>query len=505
MNEVTPSLEEFRTLAATRRVIPVYRRLLADAETAIGLYRKAGGKPSGQLPPGVGRAGRLVPLFLHRRTRGGDGDRARRRGGVDRPSARRTAQRRRPAGDRSGDAAAAAHATHRRSAAVHLRPGGIPELRHRAPARTAAGRQRRRPAIPELSFLLASDLAVLDQHTNEVWLIANAINFDDTDERVDEAYADAVARVEEMTALLAEPTPSAVVSAQFDQIPADPPPAHPGAVPVGGRGGGRGDQGRRGVPDRGQPAVRGGHHRRRAGHLPGAAAAQPEPVHVPAPADRQRRRTLRHRRIQPGGAGHGQGGHRDHPPDRRIQAAGGDPGRGRRPGDRVAGRPQGAGRARDAGRPGPQRSGPGLPTGHGRGGGVHGGPPLQPHHAPGVDGHRNDRRRTAPPWTWCWRRFLRGRCPARPRSGRWRSSTSWRCPAAACTAGWSAIWTSPAMRTRRSPSARPCCGTGWPTSRPGEASSPTPTRPPRTRSRRTRRPRWSARSPWRRAFRRLRP
>ena len=147
-------------------------------------------------------------------------------------------------------------------------------------------------AIPELSFLLASDLAVLDQHTNEVWLIANAINFDDTDERVDEAYADAVARVEEMTALLAEPTPSAVVSAQFDQIPADPPPAHPGAVPVGGRGGGRGDQGRRGVPDRGQPAVRGGHHRRRAGHLPGAAAAQPEPLHVPAPADRQRRRAF---------------------------------------------------------------------------------------------------------------------------------------------------------------------------------------------------------------------
>ena len=72
-------------------------------------------------------------------------------------------------------------------------------------------------AIPELAFLLASDLAVLDQHTDEVWLIANAINFDDTDERLDEAYADAVARVDAMTALLAQPTPSAVVSARFDQ------------------------------------------------------------------------------------------------------------------------------------------------------------------------------------------------------------------------------------------------------------------------------------------------
>ena len=35
-----PSLEEFRELARDRRVIPVVRRLLADAETPIGLYRK---------------------------------------------------------------------------------------------------------------------------------------------------------------------------------------------------------------------------------------------------------------------------------------------------------------------------------------------------------------------------------------------------------------------------------------------------------------------------------
>ena len=45
--------------------------------------------------------------------------------------------------------------------------------------------------MPELAFLLASDLAVLDHHTGEIWLVANAINFDDSDERVDEAYADA--------------------------------------------------------------------------------------------------------------------------------------------------------------------------------------------------------------------------------------------------------------------------------------------------------------------------
>jgi anthranilate synthase component 1 len=71
--------------------------------------------------------------------------------------------------------------------------------------------------LPELAFLLASDLAVLDHHTGEVWLVANAINFDDTDERVDDAYADAVSRIEEMTARLAEPVESSVVTVRYDQ------------------------------------------------------------------------------------------------------------------------------------------------------------------------------------------------------------------------------------------------------------------------------------------------
>ena len=50
----------------TRRVIPVYRRLLADAETAVGLYAQARREPARQLSAGVGRAGRLVALLLHR-------------------------------------------------------------------------------------------------------------------------------------------------------------------------------------------------------------------------------------------------------------------------------------------------------------------------------------------------------------------------------------------------------------------------------------------------------
>ena len=62
--------------------------------------------------------------------------------------------------------------------------------------------------LPELALCLATDLAVLDHRDATVWLVANAVNSDGTDERVDEAYADAVARLDAMAADLARPTPS---------------------------------------------------------------------------------------------------------------------------------------------------------------------------------------------------------------------------------------------------------------------------------------------------------
>ena len=59
--------------------------------------------------------------------------------------------------------------------------------------------------VPELTLCLATDLAVLDHVDGSVWLIANAINFDDTDARVDEAWTDAVARLDAMERGLIEP------------------------------------------------------------------------------------------------------------------------------------------------------------------------------------------------------------------------------------------------------------------------------------------------------------
>jgi anthranilate synthase component 1 len=40
LGSVSPTRSEFRTLAEGRRVIPVVRRLLADGETPVGIYRK---------------------------------------------------------------------------------------------------------------------------------------------------------------------------------------------------------------------------------------------------------------------------------------------------------------------------------------------------------------------------------------------------------------------------------------------------------------------------------
>jgi anthranilate synthase component 1 len=42
---VVPDEATFRARAATRRVVPVTRRLLADGETPVGVYRKLAGGP----------------------------------------------------------------------------------------------------------------------------------------------------------------------------------------------------------------------------------------------------------------------------------------------------------------------------------------------------------------------------------------------------------------------------------------------------------------------------
>ena len=62
-------------------------------------------------------------------------------------------------------------------------------------------------AIPELVMMLTSQIAVYDHHTSEVWLIANAINYDGGDAGVERAYANAVAAIEAMGKVLSKARP----------------------------------------------------------------------------------------------------------------------------------------------------------------------------------------------------------------------------------------------------------------------------------------------------------
>jgi anthranilate synthase component 1 len=64
--------------------------------------------------------------------------------------------------------------------------------------------------LPEIAFMLTTDLAVYDHLQGTVTLIANAINWDGSDERVDLAYESAVKRLNEMKKRLATSVPSSV-------------------------------------------------------------------------------------------------------------------------------------------------------------------------------------------------------------------------------------------------------------------------------------------------------
>jgi anthranilate synthase component 1 len=213
LGAVTPTREEFRALAADRRVIPVVRRLLADDETPLGVYRKlAGNRPntfllesaeSGQSWSrwsfvGVRSAAALTVI---------DGEAA----WTGQP----------PVGLPSGgDPLEALRETIR---LLHTDPlPGMPPLTGGMVGYLSYDSVRRLERLPELAvddlqvpeliMLLATDLAALDHHEGTITLIANAVNWDDSPERVDAAYDDAVTRLDAMTRqLCTSATPTVAV------------------------------------------------------------------------------------------------------------------------------------------------------------------------------------------------------------------------------------------------------------------------------------------------------
>jgi anthranilate synthase component 1 len=218
LGAVTPTREEFRALAENHRVIPVTRRLLADDETPVGVYRKLA-VSNGAARPGT--------FLFESAENGRSWSRWSFVGARSAATLTTVDGEIRWTGEvpdklpRDGDVLAAVREVVEELHSEQL--PGMPPLTGGLVGYMGYDIVRRIERIgsaehppvddlqlPELVLLLATDLAAVDHHEGTITLIANAINWDATDERVDEAYDAAVARLDRMTAELAAPSPSTV-------------------------------------------------------------------------------------------------------------------------------------------------------------------------------------------------------------------------------------------------------------------------------------------------------
>ncbi|MEO6791464.1 MAG: chorismate-binding protein, partial [Ornithinibacter sp.] len=206
-----PGLDAFGVLARDRRVIPVVRRLMGDAETPVGVYRKLAGDRPGT-------------FLLESAEHGGVWSRWSIVGATSRATLTEKDGQAHWIGEppvgvpTTGTATEALRGTMEALATEPIE--GLPPLTggmvgaitydavrqwERVPATTPDDLQ-----LPELALMLATDLAVLDHSDGSILLVANAINYDATDERVEQAWADAVDRLDAMTRALAAPAQSTV-------------------------------------------------------------------------------------------------------------------------------------------------------------------------------------------------------------------------------------------------------------------------------------------------------
>ncbi|MFJ6751843.1 MULTISPECIES: anthranilate synthase component I [unclassified Streptomyces] len=219
-----PDLDTFRTLAKDRRVIPVTRRLLADGDTPVGLYRKLADERPGTFLLESAENGRTWSRysFIGVRSAATLTTRDGQAHWLGTP----------PVGvPTDGDPLAVLRAT---VEALHtprdlLEGAGLPPFTGGMVGYLGYDIVRRLEKIgeqttddlrlPELTMLLTSDLAVLDHWSGTVLLIANAINHNDLDTGIDEAYADAVARLDAMADDLARPTRTGAAALPPSEVP----------------------------------------------------------------------------------------------------------------------------------------------------------------------------------------------------------------------------------------------------------------------------------------------
>ncbi len=204
MITISPTLEEFVELATTRRVISVHARLLADDITPIGLYDALCGQREGTYLFESAEAGVWARYsFIGVRAAAT----------LTEENGRATWHGRELVGVGDGDPLAVLQET-LAELATPATPG-LPPFHAGMVGYLGYDVVRRLEKLPdtcvddlqlpEMVMMLSSQLAVLDHHRSEVWLIANAINFDGTDEGAERAYLEAVVAVQEMGRQLAEP------------------------------------------------------------------------------------------------------------------------------------------------------------------------------------------------------------------------------------------------------------------------------------------------------------
>jgi anthranilate synthase component 1 len=200
------NLEEFRAYAKISNVIPVSRRLLADGETPLGVYRKLAKNAANT-------------FLLESAEHGGAWSRysfigVRSEATLSEKDGKAYWQGTAPAGAPTGIDPLEAL----RLSAAHLKSptiAGLPPLTGGLVGFMGYDVVRRLEKLPnlskkdlplpELSFMLTSDLAVLDHSDGTITLIANAINWDGSDDRIDEAFFACNERLDRMQKDLAAP------------------------------------------------------------------------------------------------------------------------------------------------------------------------------------------------------------------------------------------------------------------------------------------------------------
>jgi anthranilate synthase component 1 len=198
------NLEEFRAYAKISNVIPVSRKLLADSETPLGVYKKLAKNAANT-------------FLLESAEHGGAWSRysfigVRSEATLSEKDGfaywQGTALAGAPTGIDPLEALrlSAAHLKSPKIAGLPPLTGGLVGFMGYDVVR----RLEKLPSLthkdiplPELSFMLTSDLAVMDHSDGTITLIANAINWDGSDDRIDEAYASCVERLDRMQADLA--------------------------------------------------------------------------------------------------------------------------------------------------------------------------------------------------------------------------------------------------------------------------------------------------------------